>query len=427
MRSIKSSIRFGMAIVTILVFSYPTISLAQESKGKKWVTFGVIAPASGPVARIGSYIPRTVDLVVEEVNTKWNPPEGGIKIGGERYYLRYESYDDQADPAKSVAGFRKLVENYHVPFVIGPLGSPQGWAVMPESKRLKTIFTALSASDKTHRMGNPYMLSTIVPQEYMAPGLAKACIDRGWKKFAVCADVAEGWTAFSQLFRSEMERQGGVCVGYEVVDTKTILDFHPVMTNFKGKNPDVIFICAYPEPDGTMVLHAREVGYKGHFVTNHNFTDVAINIARIENSVGALVPAMYWDYCRLNPKEDKTGMVTYINKLWEAKYPGVNSHDLIAANWDPAVTIIKAMELANTTTDTLAIRRQFDNAVKAIPDKFAVPRTGVLPSGMITGVETFLCEVQGDGSFKKIDSFTAPTEKLREYKNPADAPLNQLP
>jgi branched-chain amino acid transport system substrate-binding protein len=407
-------------VLTLTLLFYSNASYPQTTPKKKWVTFGVICPRTGPVAEVGEYIIRGTELAVEEVNTKWNPPDGGLIIKGERYYVKYEPYDDEADPSKTVAGFRKLVEMYHVPFINGPLGTPHSWAVMPVSKELKTGFISYSASDKTHRMGNPYVVLCRVPNQYFGIPMAKACIDRGWKKFAVCSDVSDAWLSLAKEFRAEMERLGGTCVGFEVVDTKTIFDYRSIMTGFKAKNADVIFVNAYPEPIGIMVSHAREVGYKGQFIACNNFTQIAIKFAGLENSVGTLVETFYSTYCLSHPEADKNGAVTYLSNIFKKKYPGVPFHDLVSDTWTAVLTWLKGMEVAGTATDSPPIRKALNEATKLIQGQITYPRDGILPSGQLTGAIEFLCEVQRDGSFKKVGEMTIPTEKLREY--PIDAP-----
>ena len=189
-----------LLILMIGLLISPTMAEAQ----KKWVTFGVICPTSGPVALLGQSFLMGVDLALEEVNTRWNPPDGGIIVGGQRYYVRYQHYDDEADPAKSPIGFRKLVDTHKVPFILGPLGTPQSWACSPISQELGVLFDAFSASDRTRRMGNPYLFQSRPPANYLAAPMAKACIERGWKRFAVLADVSEAYTQWGKDFRTEM-------------------------------------------------------------------------------------------------------------------------------------------------------------------------------------------------------------------------------
>jgi ABC-type branched-subunit amino acid transport system substrate-binding protein len=411
--------RIGMRVIlwgffALIVYSFclPGTVRAQ-SESKKWITFGVLCPMSGSIAKYGSYIQNTTTLAVEEVNTKWNPPHGGLLINGQRYYLKFEQYDDEGDPSKSVIGFRRLVERYKVPFIMGPFGTPQVLAVVPISKQLKTFMVGYTASNKAHRMGNPYYLAARPPVTLVGGPLAKACFERGWKKYAVLTDVSDSWVSMGEEFRAEMQRLGGTNLGVEMADTKTTFDFRAVMTKFKNANPDVIATFAYTEPLGAMVNHAREVGYTGHFVANNDYNEGAIKIAGVKNSVGIIRQTMYADFLIAHPEADKTGVPTYVYNLYRKKYPGVPLVDVIPNTWDCALTFFKAMEVAGTTTDTTAMAQSLDKAVKLLKDKLMTPQEGVLPNGMQTGVIELITEVQPDGSFKKVGELMYPTEKLK--------------
>ena len=80
----------------------------------------------------------------------------------------------------------------------------------------------------------------------------------------------------------------------------------------------------------------------------------------------------------------------------------------------------EGMEIAGTATDSPSIRKALNEATKQIQRQITYPRDGVLNSGQLIGAIEFLCEVQRDGSFKKVGEMTIPIEKLKEY--PIDAP-----
>jgi branched-chain amino acid transport system substrate-binding protein len=409
-------------ILMIGVLLLPAATQAQ----KKWVTFGVICPTSGPVALLGQSMLMGIDLVLEEVNTRWNPPEGGIMVAGQRYYVRYQHYDDEADPAKSPIGFRKLVDTYKVPFIMGPLGTPHSWGCAAISQELGVLFDGFSASDRTRRIGSPYLFQSRPPANYLAAPMAKACIDRGWKRFAVLADVSEAYTQWGKDFRTEMEKLGGSSVGFESVDTKTVTDYHSIMTKFNANRPDVIFLSAYEEPNATMAMHALDVGYKGKFLGNENFTHITINIVGAKRLVGSILDTWGMHYYRDHPEEDPTGAVPYVWKLYKQKYGDKPWHGLVGNLWDQTLHFIKAMEVAGSVTDSLAIRVALDRAASLMRNRMTCPYDGVLPEGVMTGWTDLLVEIQPDGTMKKVGELVTPTEALRIYKNPDDSPLYKL-
>jgi branched-chain amino acid transport system substrate-binding protein len=413
--------KFIVLMVVLMLFC-PALVQAE----KKYVTFGVVCPTSGPVAFLGEAFLRGIDLAIEEVNTKWNPPGGGIIVNGQRYFLKYEHYNDEANPAKSVVGFRKLIDQYKVPFILGPLGTPQSWGCSPISKEKKVLFDAFSASDKTRRLGNPYLFQSRPPGNYMGAPMAKACIDKGWKKFAVLTDVSDAYKAWGEAFAAEMKKLGGTSVGFEVIDTKTVNDYHSIMTKFNAKKPDVIFINAYEEPNSTMVLHAREIGYKGHFMGNPNFSHVLIKNVGPKNVAGSLMDTWGMTYYRDQPQDDPTGIVELVYNKYKKKYGDKPWHNLVGNLWDQALHFIKAMEVAQSVDDALAIRVGLDKAATLLSYRFTTGYDGVLPCGVMTGWADILAEVEPSGSIKKVGELIIPTETLKVYKNADDSPLYKL-
>ena len=163
---------------------------AQTTAGMKSLKVGVISPQSGPVTFYGVSMLRGVELAVKNVNEKGTTGNGpGILVGNQRYKLEIVSYDDSADPAKSVPGMRKLVEMYKVPVMFGPFGTPQVWACQEINVQLKVLFNGLSASDQSRKKGNPLYIQERVPALYYGDPMAQACIDKGYKKAAVLTDI----------------------------------------------------------------------------------------------------------------------------------------------------------------------------------------------------------------------------------------------
>jgi ABC-type branched-subunit amino acid transport system substrate-binding protein len=291
---------------------------------------------------------------------------------------------------------------------------------------MKVLFNAFSASDKTRRMENPYLFQSRPPANYLAAPMAKGCADKGWKKFAVLTDVSDGYKVWGEDFRKEMEKLGGTCVGFEVLDTKTVNDYHSIMTKFNAQKPDFIFVNAYEEPNSLMVIHAREVGFKGNFLCNENFTHVAIKNVGAKNIAGSMLDTWGSTYYVDHPQDDPTGVVHYVWEKYKKKYGSKPWHGLVCNLWDEALHFFKAMEVADTVTDSLAIRVALDRAATLMNWRFTTGYDGVLPSGVMTGWKDILTEVQPDGSVKKVGDLTIPTDALRVYKNAEDSPLYKL-
>ena len=222
---------------------------AKPNPGMKSVKIGVISPLSGPLTFIRPERAPGRPVGGREFNEKGTTGNGpGILVGNQRYKLEIVNYDDSGDPPKSVAGMRKLAEMYNVPVVLGPFGTPQVWARQEVNVGLKVLFNGLSTSDESRKKGNALYIQERVPGMYYGDHMAQACIDKGFKKAAVLTDINEAFESWGKRFGQKLESLGGQIVAVESADIKSTTDYHSIMTSFKAKNPDIIFISMYEEP-----------------------------------------------------------------------------------------------------------------------------------------------------------------------------------
>ena len=112
-----------LVIMSVIVF-LPYLAHAQAAKTVK---VGVISAQSGPIAFMGTSVLRGSETAIKNINEKGTLGKGpgGILVGNQRYKLEIANYDDSGDPAKSVAGMRRLSEMYKLPVVLAPLGRPR--------------------------------------------------------------------------------------------------------------------------------------------------------------------------------------------------------------------------------------------------------------------------------------------------------------
>jgi len=400
--------------VVVLSIAMVTTAWAQSPKAApamKAVKVGVVSAHSGPIAFYGLSVLRTVELVVKDINERGTTGKGpGILVGNQRYKLEVESYDDSADPAKSVAGMRKLSEMYKVPVVFGPQGTPNTWACQEVNVGLGVLFVGMSASDLSRKKGNPLYIQERSPTRYFGDPMAQACIDRGYKTACVLTDVNEAYESWGKRFRQKFESLGGKVPGFETVDIKTITDYHSIMTSFKAKNPDIIFITSYEEPMALAASHALEVGYKGKFLFNSEWINKAEKILPLDKIEGSLVEAMLWTYYRKYPEQDKRGYQTAYIKRYKAAYkdePALTG----PAIHDPVYMMARAMEIAGTVTDAKAIRAACPKALQEGKLPLIFPSNDVLNNGLMVGAPELLLEVKG-GQYKLVQELRIPKAEL---------------
>jgi branched-chain amino acid transport system substrate-binding protein len=401
-----SAMLFFLVITCSLVLGAP-----QSTPPMKTAKVGVISGHTGPVAFYGLSVYRSVELAAKNINEKGTTGKGpGILVGKQRYKLEVVAYDDSSDPAKSVAGMRKLAEVNKVPVIFGPQGTPHTMAALEINTGLGVLFIGMSASDQPRRKGNPLFLQERAPTRYFGDPMADAVWKRGLKKACVLTDVNEAYETWGKRFKQRFESLGGQVPCFEMVDIRSMTDYHSIMTSFRAKNPDIIFVNAYEEPTALAASHALEVGYKGKFLFNSEFGSKAEKILPLSQIEGSLVEAMLWTYYRKYPEQDKRGYQTAYLKQYKAAYkddPALTG----PAIYDPVFMIARAMEIAGTVTDAKAIRAACPKALQEGKLPLIFPNNDVLKNGLMVGAPELLLEVKG-GQYKIVEELRIPKKEL---------------
>jgi branched-chain amino acid transport system substrate-binding protein len=383
----------GFVISSLICFGYAQFAAAAQMESLK---IGVISAQSGPVAYFGISLLRGVELAVKNINAKGTTGEGpGILVGGRRYKLEIVNYDDSADPAKSVAGMRKLAEMYKVRVVLGPLGTPQAWACQEVNVPLGILFNGMSASDQSRKKGNPLYIQERIPALHYGEPMAQACIERGFKKACVLTDINEAYMTWGKKFQQKFESLGGQVLGFESVDIKSTTDYHSIMTGLRAKNPDIILILCYEEPGALAASHALDVGYKGKFFFGSDWTVKSEKILDLHKIQGTLIDAQNHVYYAKYPDRDKRGVFTAFYKQYTETYK--EAYGVAAMIHDSPWMFARAMEIANSVADVYAIRAACPKALKEGKLPLINLNNDVLENGLLYGAPELLLEVKGNG------------------------------
>ena len=382
-----------LAIAVLIVL--PCLTHAQAMKTAK---IGVISAQSGPIAFMGTSVLRGAETAVKNINEKGTLGKGpgGLLIGKDRYKLEIANYDDAGDPAKSVAGMRRLSEMHKIPVVLGPFGTPQVWACQEVNMGLGILFNGLSTSDQSRKKGNTLYIQERIPGLYYGDPMAQACLEKGFKKACVITDINEAFLTWGKRFQERFNALGGQVLAFESVDIKNVTDFHSVMTSFRAKTPDVIFISCYEEAGALITNHALDVGYKGKFMYTSEWGAKSEKIIGLDKVQGSLVQAMNYTYYRKYPEQDKRGVFTAFHKQYMSTYKEEYAQPATSI-YDPALMFARAMEIAGSVTDAQAIRAACPKALQEMKLPLIYQNTDVLKNGLMWGAPELLLEVKGNG------------------------------
>jgi len=411
---VKKNIYILVLTTIILAILVACSQPAQPEKKAeiKTIKWGVVCVQSGPIAFMGLGILRAVRLATSNINKAGTTGEGaGLKVGDQVYEIEVVSYDDGFDPAKSVAGYRQLVEMNGVKVIQGPMGCPCALAAMKINQELGVITAPLCASSNTRKMGDKLYVQERMPVQYYALPLAQAAWDRGYRTICIVSDIADSWSGMSKEFKSQFEKLGGQVTALEIVDMSKTTDYHSIMTNFKSKNPDIIFIVMYDEPIALAVSHAFEVGYTGKFMFPSEMGPKTEQKIGLDKLAGSLVQSHEWTLYRKYPEMDKKGAITNLLKQWKETYNETPPQTAVPA-FDTCYMLARAMEIAGTVTDPYAIRAACPQALQEGKLPLLMGSTDMLDNGLPYGAFENLCEIQ-DGKYNIIvDKLTVPRSIL---------------
>lgn len=108
----RAFLKTGSALA--LAGAMPRIAVAQENK----IIFGGSVPMTGAAAETGLNVMRGYECCVKYINEEM----GGIEIGGQKYTLDLNLFDDASDPARAVTLIQRQVDE-GIGFFLGSFGS----------------------------------------------------------------------------------------------------------------------------------------------------------------------------------------------------------------------------------------------------------------------------------------------------------------
>jgi len=234
------------------------IACAQENV----VKVGWIGPMTGPLAAWG--LPGTTgcELWAEMTNAA-----GGINIGGASYQVQVVTYDDQFDPAKAIAGAKKLVGEDGVRFMV-QLGGQPTISSQPYLTENKILSSTLTGGDLSPE--RPYLFVLAEPWPFDVGMSGTWFIERRpeVKKVAMTSMNDPGVLTGLAAYRAAFEQMGVEIVQEKIFTTDTV-DFAPIVSALLASKPDAL--CwggSFPDFVTLQCIEAYNQGWRGPMVAS---------------------------------------------------------------------------------------------------------------------------------------------------------------
>src|SRR5580704_1670049 len=228
----------SLILVTGLLFT----PLAQAAEPVK---IGITTILSGPMADRGQQEQYGAQLALDRINQA-----GGV-LGRpvEAFYA-----DNACKPDVGVPATKRLLDEVHVPVIIGALCTPVTHAIMPVMQQAKVpLVIATSAGqdfvDASGAGGNDFAFKTIPSEVDIMRGLVRWLKSKDIKSIAVVADDGE-FQHVNAIAVVKAAKDAGINVTADETIPKDTKDFAPLFDKLKGSSPGQLVAILGPSTAG---------------------------------------------------------------------------------------------------------------------------------------------------------------------------------
>ena len=224
------------------------------------VRIGHVAPISGAQAHLGKDNENGAVMAIDELNAK------GVMIDGKKVKFELLKEDDGAVPEQGATVAQKLVDAK----VNGVIGHLNSGTTIPASK----IYSAAgipqispSATNPTYTtQGFKTAFRVCANDAQIGSVLGKyAANTLKGKSVALIDDKSAYGEGIAMEFKKGASEAGAKVVATEHTNDKAT-DFQAILTNVKGKKPDVVFYGGMDAQAGPMLRQMKQLGINAKFM-----------------------------------------------------------------------------------------------------------------------------------------------------------------
>lgn len=218
-----------------------TATTSGTNSTAKIAKIGVIAPLTGDLSVMGLGIKNSVDLAIKQANAANAIPGWTLELAAE---------DDQATPDVGANAATKLAADKSVVAVVGTLNSGVAQSVQPILNTANITMVSPANTNPSLTIGAdvanpkrtyPNYFRVCTTDAVQGPFAAQYVFNTlGLKNVAVVNDKKPYGQGLAEAFAKEFQRLGGTVVDSETVN-KDDKDFSAVISNMKGKSPQLVY------------------------------------------------------------------------------------------------------------------------------------------------------------------------------------------
>ncbi|MFC7112017.1 ABC transporter substrate-binding protein [Lactobacillus kullabergensis] len=279
----------NVVITGMAAFMLAGCTVAKSSSGdgtkqdKDSVKIGVNMELSGAAAGYGNAQKQGIQLAVSEINKK-----GGIDVNGRKKKIKLIMRDNKTAISTSASVAAQLATKEKVAAIVGPATTNAGTAEIPNITKAKVPSVSPSATDPNYTLQKngkvqPFVFRACYQNNFQGGSAAKFVMNNiKAKRVAVYTDNSSDYgNGLAKAFKKTYKGK--------IVDSQTFSegdkDFNAVLTSFKAKKVDAIYVPGYYTEVGLIIKQARQIGIKAPIVGSDGMADPKlIQIAGAKNA-----------------------------------------------------------------------------------------------------------------------------------------------
>ena len=279
----------NVVITGMAAFMLAGCTVAKSNSGdgtkqdKDSVKIGVNMELSGAAAGYGNAQKQGIQLAVSEINKK-----GGIDVNGRKKKIKLIMRDNKTAISTSASVAAQLATKEKVAAIVGPATTNAGTAEIPNITKAKVPSVSPSATDPNYTLQKngkvqPFVFRACYQNNFQGGSAAKFVMNNiKAKRVAVYTDNSSDYgNGLAKAFKKTYKGK--------IVDSQTFSegdkDFNAVLTSFKAKKVDAIYVPGYYTEVGLIIKQARQIGIKAPIVGSDGMADPKlVQIAGAKNA-----------------------------------------------------------------------------------------------------------------------------------------------
>lgn len=310
---------------------------SSSGGGGGTVTFGVMAPFTGPFAQAGTDLMKGVNLAVDEINAA-----GGVNGA----HIQLITGDTASDPTDASSAESKLLNVDHVPVLVGPR-TITGPTVIKQSERARVPQFIVGGSTSLDKSTDKYFWRTTASDSQQGTAMADYALKNNLTTAALVFEKQPAAQTLKAPITDAYQRHGGQLVA--------TVDIAPNQTSYRSEvqqifaqHPKTVFFQVSSATAGVLFPQIQQAG----FLT---VPFIGTNTTSTSDFFSAIGPEIANSVVSTQSSAPSGQGRAHYEQIFNAKYNSKQVANLSADMYDAVILAALAMDKAGTTTDSQAI------------------------------------------------------------------------